>query len=300
MNWFEKVKAPKIKKTPDPSSEKNVRVPEGFWVKCVQCAEILQAKSLRDNLQVCTECGHHFRLGGWDRISFLCGDTFKELNSNLKSKDPLGFIDTKPYTERLEGAFKKTGLKDALISGVGTLSDENKSIEIALGVFEFSFLGGSMGVVVGEKIARLMEVALKKKLPVVLFCSSGGARMQEGILSLMQMAKVSSLVSELNANSIPFVTVLTDPTTGGVAASFAFQADFIFAEPGALIGFAGPRVIEQTMRQALPEGFQRAEFLLKHGFIDQILHRKEIPQHLLKLLLMLKQGSCLKKISSKK
>ncbi|MBI3543379.1 MAG: acetyl-CoA carboxylase carboxyltransferase subunit beta [Deltaproteobacteria bacterium] len=285
MSWFEGVKTPKIKEKP---SDKVVKVPEGFWVKCSSCGEILQSKVLKDNLQVCPECDFHFRVGAWERIAVLTQDhTFEEIDAGLRSNDPLKFNDTKPYVSRLERAAESTHQLDAIVTGRGTIA----GTEAMLGSFEFRFMGGSMGAVVGEKIARLFEAAIENELPAVIVSSSGGARMQEGILSLMQMAKTSALVAEMKRKGLPYISVLADPTTGGVAASFAMLGDIIVAEPGALIGFAGPRVIEQTMRQGLPKGFQRSEFLLKHGFVDMIVHRKDLPQTLSKILNMLKQGS---------
>lgn len=261
---------------------------EGLWVKCTQCGEILQSRVLKDNLHVCPECSHHFRLGAWERIQQLTQPgSFEEFDAGLESTDPLVFTDQKPYKERLTKAQGATSLKDAIVTGRGRL----EQVDVLLGVFEFRFMGGSMGAVVGEKIARLMERALELKLPVILVSTSGGARMQEGILSLMQMARTVSLAGLLKKNGIPFIAVLADPTTGGVAASFAMVGDVIIAEPNALIGFAGPRVIGQTMRQELPSGFQRAEFLLKHGFIDLIVSRRELSQTISKILIMLTQGT---------
>jgi acetyl-CoA carboxylase carboxyl transferase subunit beta len=284
MSWFDNIKTPKIKQRP---SDKVVKVPEGFWVKCSSCGEILQSKALRENMQVCPECEFHFRLGAWERIALLTADhTFEEINAGLRSNDPLSFSDTKPYVKRLESAASATQQLDAIVTGRGTIA----GVPVMLGAFEFRFMGGSMGVVVGEKITRLFEAALEEKLPAVLIIASGGARMQEGILSLMQMAKTSALVGELKKQGLPYVSVLADPTTGGVAASFAMLGDVILAEPHALIGFAGPRVVEQTMRQALPAGFQRSEFLLKHGFVDQIVHRKDLPQTIAKLIQLFQGG----------
>ena len=285
MSWFDNIKTPKIKEKP---SDKVVKVPEGFWVKCSSCGEILQSKTLKDNMQVCPECDFHFRVGAWERIALLTHDhSFDEIDSGLRSSDPLGFTDTKPYVQRLEKAIDSTQQNDAIVTGRGTIA----GTEAMIGAFEFRFMGGSMGSVVGEKIARMFEAAIESELPAVIISSSGGARMQEGILSLMQMAKTSALVAEMKRKHLPYISVLSDPTTGGVAASFAMLGDIIIAEPGALIGFAGPRVIEQTMRQGLPKGFQRSEFLLKHGFVDMIVHRKDLPQTLSKILNMLKQGS---------
>ncbi|HRK01538.1 MAG TPA: acetyl-CoA carboxylase, carboxyltransferase subunit beta [Oligoflexia bacterium] len=276
-HWFSQGKSPKIKEKP---SEKVVRVPDGFWVKCSSCGEILQADALKENLGVCPECSFHFRMGAWDRIALLCGDEFEEFDSKLVSIDPLDFTDSRSYAERLESAQKSTQLSDAIIAGKGSIHD----VDTILGVFEFRFMGGSMGAVVGEKVSRCFERALDEKLPCVLITASGGARMQEGILSLMQMAKTSALAGKMKKEGLAYLSVLTDPTTGGVAASFAMLGDVILAEPGALIGFAGPRVIESTMRQSLPPGFQRAEFLVKHGFLDAVVSRKDLSQTIARLL----------------
>jgi acetyl-CoA carboxylase carboxyl transferase subunit beta len=236
---------------------------------------------------VCPECQYHFRIGAWERIATLTQEnSFEEMDSGLKSDDPLKFADVKPYQYRLEKAYEATGQLDAIVTGRGVIGKHM----VMLGAFEFRFMGGSMGVVVGERIARLLERAIEERIPAVIVSASGGARMQEGILSLMQMAKTSGLIQKMRSMGLPYISILTDPTTGGVAASFAMLGDVIIAEPGALIGFAGPRVIEQAMRQPLPAGFQRSEFLLKHGFVDMIVHRKDIPQTLSKILNMLKQG----------
>lgn len=284
VSWFDNLKTPKIKEKPaEKASAKSSKVHDGIWVKCTKCGEILQTKNLKDNLQVCTECGFHFRMSAWERIeSLVVPNTFKEIDHDLRSKDPLKFNDTKPYKDRLVSAQKNTELKDALVIGRAMVED----VEAVIAAFEFKFMGGSMGTVVGEKLARAYEVAIENSLPVIVISSSGGARMQEGILSLMQMAKTSSLVGVLKEKGIPYISVLSDPTTGGVAASFAMLGDVIIAEPGALIGFAGPRVIQQTIRQELPEGFQRAEYLLKHGFVDMIVHRKELSTTLARLMRM--------------
>ncbi len=282
MSWFDNLKTPKIKEKP---SEKAVKIPDGFWVKCTSCGEILQAVNLKSNMHVCPECSFHFRIGAWDRIALLTkDDSFEEMDRELASSDPLTFNDTKPYTARLEAARATTELSDALVTGKGIIVDEPAIIA----AFEFRFMGGSMGTVVGEKLVRAFEAAIDEKLPVLVVSSSGGARMQEGILSLMQMAKTSALIKELKERGLPYISLLTDPTTGGVAASFAMLGDVIIAEPGALIGFAGPRVIQQTMRQALPEGFQRSEYLLKHGFVDLIVARKDLPQTLCSIFNMLR------------
>jgi acetyl-CoA carboxylase carboxyl transferase subunit beta len=286
MPWFDDLKTPRIKSQ---VSQRTSRVPEGLWVKCTSCSEILQSKVLKDNLQVCPECSYHFRMIALDRIAMLTDDgSFDEYAEDLVSTDPLEFDDTKPYKDRLRSAAGSTGLRDAFVVGKAKLL----GLPYHLGVFEFKFMGGSMGVVVGEKITRLFESALIDRLPAVVVSASGGARMQEGILSLMQMAKTTALVSHLRHEGIPYISVLTDPTTGGVAASFAMLGDLILAEPNALIGFAGPRVIEQTIRQSLPAGFQRSEFLLKHGFLDRIVARKDLASELRQWMWRLGKQTC--------
>lgn len=258
-------------------------------MKCTQCGEILQSKVLKDQLQVCPECSHHFRMSAAERIAMLTDEgSFDEYAEDLASTDPLEFDDTKPYKARLRSAANSTGLRDAFVAGKAKVG----GLPYHLGVFEFKFMGGSMGSVVGEKVARVFEGALKERLPAVVVSSSGGARMQEGILSLMQMAKTSGLISRLRNEGIPYISVLTDPTTGGVAASFAMLGDVILAEPNALIGFAGPRVIEQTIRQSLPPGFQRSEFLLKHGFVDRIVARKDLAHELREWMWRLGRQTC--------
>jgi len=270
MAWFDNLKTPKIKAK---GQVKESKVPEGMWLKCPECSEILQKTNLANHLFICPACQHHLRMGALERIeSLVDSGTFIEKDADLASLDPLQFKDLKNYSERLEKAQERTGIRDGLLYGEAKL----EGIPIAIAAFEFKFMGGSMGVVVGEKIARTFELALKKKIPAIVVSASGGARMQEGILSLMQMAKTTSLITEMNQKGIPYISVLSDPTTGGVAASFAMLGDIILAEPKALVGFAGPRVIQQTIRQELPEGFQRAEFLLEHGFLDQIVHRQDL------------------------
>jgi acetyl-CoA carboxylase carboxyl transferase subunit beta len=286
MPWFDDLKTPRIKTQ---VSQRTSKVPEGLWVKCTQCGEILQSKVLKDNLQVCPECSYHFRMLAADRIAMLTDEgSFDEYAEDLVSTDPLEFDDTKPYKDRLRTAAGTTGLRDAFVVGKAKLY----GLPYHLGVFEFKFMGGSMGVVVGEKVTRLLESALIDRLPAVVVSASGGARMQEGILSLMQMAKTSALVNHLRNEGIPFISVLTDPTTGGVAASFAMLGDLILAEPHALIGFAGPRVIQQTIRQSLPKGFQRSEFLLDHGFLDRIVPRKDLAQELRQWMWRLGRQTC--------
>ncbi len=261
--------------------EKTVKVPQGLWVKCNHCNEIIYRKEVERNRDVCPKCNYHFRISARRRIEITIDEgTFTELFENIAPVDALGFMDMKRYTDRITAAQQKTELKDAIICGEGSIEGRR----LMLGVFEFSFMGGSMGSVVGEKITRLFERAMEEGVPVVIFASSGGARMQEGILSLMQMAKTSAAIERLRRKAIPYISVLTDPTTGGVTASFATLADVIIAEPRALIGFAGPRVIEETIRQKLPEGFQRAEYLLEHGMVDMIVERKKMRQTLSRLI----------------
>jgi acetyl-CoA carboxylase carboxyl transferase subunit beta len=286
MAWFDDLKTPRIK---GQVSERTSKVPEGLWVKCLSCGEILQTKLLREMLQVCSECGHHFRMSAADRIAMLTDEgSFDEYADDLVSTDPLEFDDLKSYKERLHSAAITTGVKDACVVGRAKLG----GLPYHLGVFEFKFMGGSMGVVVGEKITRLFEMALEDRLPAVTVSASGGARMQEGILSLMQMAKTSSLIEKMRGEGIPFISILTDPTTGGVAASFAMLGDVILAEPNALIGFAGPRVIQQTIRQALPPDCQRSEFLLKHGFLDRIVPRKDLARDVREWMARLGYRTC--------
>jgi len=267
MPWFKKEKAP-IAASPKAA----VRVPEGLWVKCPSCSKVLYHKDLQASLQVCPNCAHHFRMSAADRLRSLFDGAWQEHDAGLASSDPLGFTDTKPYRDRLRESQASTGLLDAVIVGSGTL--DGLPAEIA--ALEYQFIGGSMGVVVGEKLTRAVERGLASRTPVIIVSCSGGARMMEGALSLMQMAKVSAALARLDRAGIPYISVLTDPTTGGVTASFAMLGDLNIAEPKALIGFAGPRVIEQTIRQKLPEGFQRSEFLLAHGMIDLIVDRREL------------------------
>ena len=286
MSWFDDLKTPRIKTQ---VSSRNSKVPEGLWVKCTQCGEILQTKALEKNYQVCPECCFHFRMSASDRIRMLSSENgFEEYAEDLVSEDPLQFDDTKPYKDRLRTSADKTGLGDACVVGKAVLD----GLPYHLGVFEFKFMGGSMGIVVGEKVTRLFESAIRDRLPAVTVSSSGGARMQEGILSLMQMAKTSALVEKMRAEGIPFVSILADPTTGGVAASFAMLGDIILAEPNALVGFAGPRVIQQTIRQSLPPGFQRSEFLKDHGFLDRIVDRRSLATELREWLIRLGRNTC--------
>ena len=273
-SWFDDLKTPRFK---GESQTRVAKIPEGLWGKCPSCGEIIQTRQLQENFSVCPECDHHLRISASERVVLLTDEnSFKPYAEDFQSTDPLQFDDQKPYKDRLEQAIKTHKMNDAFYAGKATCD----GIPFHLGVFEFKFMGGSMGVVVGEKITRVLENALKEKVPAVLVSASGGARMQEGILSLMQMAKTSAVIEKMRAAGIPYISILTDPTTGGVAASFAMLGDVILAEPKALIGFAGPRVIEQTIRQKLPEGFQRSEFLLDHGFLDRIVHRKNLRSEL--------------------
>ncbi len=268
MAWFKKARKPIA-----PAKDKASRVPEGLWVKCPGCSQIIYNKDLATNLHVCPKCAHHFRVGAAERLRMLFDDgVWVEHDKDLVSTDPLQFTDTKPYKQRLKETIAGTGLKDAVIVGSGRL----EGIETVIAAMEYSFIGGSMGVVVGEKIARAIERALEAHTPIVIVCCSGGARMMEGALSLMQMAKVCGALARLDRARLPYIAVLTDPTTGGVTASFAMLGDLNIAEPKALIGFAGPRVIEQTIRQKLPEGFQRSEFLLEKGMLDLVVDRREM------------------------
>ena len=268
MAWFKKARKPITAQTEKPS-----RVPEGLWVKCPGCGQIIYNKDVTTNLGVCPKCAHHFRLSAADRLRALFDDgVWEEHDASLASTDVLKFTDTKPYKARLEGGRAATGLRDALVVGTGRID----GIAAIVAAMEYGFIGGSMGIVVGEKITRAIERALDSRLPIVIVSCSGGARMMEGTLSLMQMAKISAALARLDRARLPFISVLTDPTTGGVTASFAMLGDLNLAEPRALIGFAGPRVIEQTIRQKLPEGFQRSEFLLDKGMIDKVLDRREL------------------------
>lgn len=260
---------------------------DGLWLKCSACNEITYKKQLVANSYVCAKCGNYFRIGGKEYLNLLCDDgSFIEYFSDIKPTDPLNFYDVKKYSKKLKEAQKKTGTTDAFTCGLCTIDGVNACI----GALNFAFMGGSMGSVVGEKITMLVEKAIKEKLPVVIVSASGGARMQEGILSLMQMAKTAGVLAKLAREKLPFISVLTNPTTGGVSASFAFLGDIIMSEPRALIGFAGPRVIEQTIRQKLPDGFQKAEFLLEKGQIDMIVERAELKSKVAEVFNILKGG----------
>ncbi len=267
MAWFKR-----NKENIDPESQKK-DLPDGLWEKCPGCGEIFHKKQMEQNLWTCSKCQHHFRIGSTEYIQLLLdGDSFKELNRKMRSADPLEFTDTKKYSDRVASAIKSTGLYDAIRTGTGKMDGR----EIALAVMDFKFIGGSMGSVVGEKISRLIDRAIKNRLPLVIVSASGGARMMESVLSLMQMAKTSAKLAMLSEAKLPYISVLTDPTTGGISASYAMLGDINIAEPNALIGFAGPRVIKQTIGKDLPPGFQTSEFVLEHGFLDCVVSRKEL------------------------
>jgi acetyl-CoA carboxylase carboxyl transferase subunit beta len=269
MAWFKKTR----KTIASSTAEKPSRVPEGLWVKCPGCSQLIFKKDLDAQVGVCPKCTHHFRITAAERLQALFDDgLYTEHFPNLTSTDPLQFTDTKPYRDRLQKSIKDTGLKDAVIVATGVMD----GLDIVVAAMEYTFIGGSMGVVVGEKITRAVELGLERRQPVIIISCSGGARMMEGALSLMQMAKVSAALARLDRARLPFISVLTDPTTGGVTASFAMLGDLNIAEPKALIGFAGPRVIEQTIRQKLPDGFQRAEFLVEHGMVDLVVDRRDL------------------------
>jgi len=277
MAWFKKTRKPMTSSAADKPS----RVPEGLWVKCPGCGKVIYKKELDENLHVCPHCRHHLRISATDRLKALFDDgKWEEHFPGLTSTDPLQFTDTKPYRDRLRTTIEATGLSDAVIVATGRLDDR----EVVIAAMEYSFIGGSMGVVAGEKITRAVEMALERRQPVIVVSCSGGARMMEGALSLMQMAKVSAALARLDRAGLPFISILTDPTTGGVTASFAMLGDVIIAEPKALIGFAGPRVIEQTIRQKLPEGFQRSEFLIEHGMLDLVIDRRDLKATLARVL----------------
>jgi acetyl-CoA carboxylase carboxyl transferase subunit beta len=267
--WFSRSKAPK------PTTEEGDRleIPGGLWTKCPSCSAIVYTRELERNNLVCTQCSFHFRLSADQRIQLLCDrHSFEELDAGIRSNDPLQFRDSIKYKERLKRAEKKSGAEEAVMTGRARLDGK----QIVIGVFNFAFMGGSMGTVVGEKLTRAVETATLEKVPMIIVSASGGARMHEGIYSLMQMAKITAALVRHSDAGLPYISLLTDPTTGGVAASFSMQGDIIIAEPGALIGFAGPRVIEQTIKKKLPEGFQRSEFLLEHGMIDLVSKRGDL------------------------
>ena len=281
MTWFKKGEEEKEGK----ERREELKPSDQLWVKCNSCNEIIYRKVIERNLQVCPKCNYHFQIPARRRIDWVADiGTFIEYDADLISTDPIEFKDSKRYPTRVKESQEKTGQKDAIICGEASIESQPAMI----GIFEFNFMGGSLGSVVGEKITRLIERAIEKKIGVVIFCASGGARMQEGILSLMQMAKTSAALAKLHEGRVPYISVLTDPTTGGVSASIAMLGDVIIAEPKAMIGFAGPRVIRDTIRAELPEGFQRAEYLLEHGMVDLIVERKDLRRTLASLLEMLK------------
>lgn len=274
MSWFVRSKQ-NIEET------QPAYMPDGLWTKCPNCSEVIYKQQLEDNFYTCFKCGHHFRISGYDYIGYIIDEsTFVETHSKIKSSDPLNFTDSKPYPSRLAEAHTKTDLNDAITTGFGKIGGN----EVSIAVMNFNFIGGSMGAVVGEKIYRAAKDSLHEKIPFLIISASGGARMQEAAYSLMQMPKTAAILAELSNSKIPFISILTDPTTGGVTASFAMLGDINLAEPGALIGFAGPRVIEQTIRKKLPPGFQRAETVIETGFIDMIIPRPELKSSLIKII----------------
>jgi acetyl-CoA carboxylase carboxyl transferase subunit beta len=278
MAWFSR-----SKDNIAPGSQKK-DTPEGLWSKCDACNEMVPKASLEQNLWVCPKCNHHFRIDSKEYIEILCDErTFKETDRRVTSKDPLGFVDTKRYRDRIKDTMKKTGLQDAIRCGTGKMNGH----DVVIACMDFKFIGGSMGSVVGEKISRAAERAYKTRRPLIIISSSGGARMMEAAYSLMQMAKTSAHLARLADAGIPYISILTDPTTGGVTASFAMLGDVNIAEPGALIGFAGPRVIKQTIGKSLPEGFQKSEFVLEKGFLDLVVHRKELKDTVSRLIGMM-------------
>lgn len=275
MTWFKRQSA-----EVDNSGEKKVRT-EGLWVKCENCRQVIWKKDLEENLNVCPKCEKHFRIDARTRLAQLLDDNqYETFDNNLVSTDPLKFVDLKAYTSRLQQAQEETGLSDAVINARGKLNGRS----VIVSAMEYAFIGGSMGAVVGETITRAIEHAYASKSPIIIVSASGGARMMEGVISLMQLAKISAALARLDEAKVPYISVLTDPTTGGVTASFAMLGDLNIAEPGALIGFAGPRVIEQTIRQKLPQGFQRSEFLLEHGMLDAVVHRKQMKAYISRAL----------------
>ncbi len=275
MAWFRRSKA-SIESGPQRKD-----IPDGMWTKCEGCGEIIHRKQLEQQLYTCVKCNFHFRVGSKEYLQILLDEgTFKETDRKMKSNDPLNFVDSRGYRDRIRDTIRKTGLNDAVRTGSGKVG----GIAVVVGAMDFRFIGGSMGSVVGEKVARAIERAIKSKNPLILVSSSGGARMMEGALSLMQLAKTSARLAQLSDAGIPFISVMTDPTTGGVTASYAMLGDINLAEPGALIGFAGPRVIRQTIGKDLPPGFQRSEFQLDHGFVDAVVHRKEMKETIVRLL----------------
>lgn len=294
MSWFQKLLPPKIKRRENSDSKKSV--PDGLWHKCPSCQTVLYHADLEKNLSVCPKCKHHHRITARERLDWLLDSEGRfEIGAEVLPIDTLKFKDQKKYSERLLEAKRKTGEDDSVIVQQGSIH----ALPVVVAAFEFTFMGGSMGSVAGERFVRGIQVALEQKCPFICFAASGGARMQEGLLSLMQMAKTCAALTQLSEEKLPFISVLTDPTMGGVSASFAFMGDIVIAEPGALIGFAGARVIQQTVRETLPDGFQRAEFLIEHGAIDMIVDRREMRQQLTTLLTLLtKQAAVTDNISA--
>jgi acetyl-CoA carboxylase carboxyl transferase subunit beta len=281
VSWLQKLLPPKIKRSPGAAKK---AVPEGLWIKCEVCEAVLYRADLEKSVNVCPKCAHHNRISARERLDVtLDAEGRYEIGSEVVPVDFLKFVDSRRYTERLEADAQETGETDALVVMQGSI----KTIPVVVAAFEFRFMGGSMGSVVGERFVRGVQSAIEQKLPFICFAASGGARMQEGLMSLMQMAKTTAALTQLATDRLPFISVLTDPTMGGVSASFAMIGDVVIAEPGALIGFAGPRVIEQTVKQTLPEGFQRAEFLIEHGAIDMIVDRREMRDRLVSLVTLL-------------
>ena len=282
MSWFKRESGDY---EPDPNtssngdSERRVRT-EGLWIKCPGCRQALYRPDVEANLNICPKCQHHFKITARQRIEMLLEPGYELVDGGLRSTDPLNFQDVKPYKSRLRKAQEETGLDDAILNAVGSLGPHS----VVVSAMEYSFIGGSMGAVVGETIARAVDRAREGRKPLIVVAASGGARMMEGVVSLMQMAKISTALAQLDDARVPYICVLTDPTTGGVTASFAMLGDLNIAEPGALIGFAGPRVIEQTIRQKLPEGFQRSEFLLEKGFLDAVVHRRDLKDYLIRAI----------------
>ncbi|HZB88640.1 MAG TPA: acetyl-CoA carboxylase, carboxyltransferase subunit beta [Terracidiphilus sp.] len=283
MSWFKRENGEFDPSDGSSDEEKSVRT-EGLWIKCPGCRQAIFKADLQANLSVCTKCDHHFKIGARERIDLLLEPGYELVDGGLRSTDPLNFTDIKPYKQRLKKAQQETGLDDAILNAVGQLGPHS----VVVSAMEYSFIGGSMGAVVGETIARAVDRARLGRMPLIVVAASGGARMMEGIVSLMQMAKISTALAQLDDARVPYICVLTDPTTGGVTASFAMLGDLNIAEPGALIGFAGPRVIEQTIRQKLPEGFQRAEFLLDKGFLDAVVPRRDLKSYISRALDFLK------------
>lgn len=282
MNWLDKLLPPRIQRTLSSATKKSI--PEGLWVKCAPCETVLYRDDLESNLHVCPKCGHHMRIRSRERLNALLDEDGRvEIGQEVRPVDALKFKDSKKYPERLKSAKEVTGETDALIAMSGTIM----AVPVVVACFEFEFMGGSMGAVVGERFVRGIQEAIDKKVPFVCFAASGGARMQEGLLSLFQMAKTSAMLTKLAEKKLPFISVLTDPTMGGVSASFAFLGDVVIAEPKALVGFAGRRVIENTVRETLPEGFQRAEFLMEKGALDMIVDRRDMREEIARLMILL-------------